>query len=107
MSIKFSKKIFYEFYQNKNIKEIYDSIKMYQENINSDKFEVALENLNNIIYICEQNKDINIDFEENENVLDILRQYSEKIKKKIENKKDNELKDKNGIKNNDIEIKKK
>ena len=29
LSIKFSKKIFYEFYQNKNIKEIYDSIKMY------------------------------------------------------------------------------
>ena len=108
LSIKFSKKLFYDFYDNKKIKEIYDSIKIYQENINNNNYEAALENLNKVIDIFEQNKDIKNDFDENKNIFEILMQYSEKIKEIIENNKDNnnDNKIKNEIKNNDMEIKK-
>jgi len=97
LSLNFSKKIFYEFYDNNIIKEIYDLIQIYKENIKTKKYLDANVNINKIINLLEENKDIIIEYEENKNVLDILKQFSEKIKEKIE-------KDKNNINDNEKKI---
>ena len=49
LSVNYSKKIFYDFYENKSIKDIYDLIKQYQENIKNNNYKDAEDNLNKVI----------------------------------------------------------
>ena len=81
LSINFSKKIFYDFYENKNIKDIYDLIQQFQENMRGKKFADAQKNLENIVVILEIEEDLKKGFGDDKNVLDIFKEYIEKIKK--------------------------
>ena len=72
LSLNFSKKIFYDFYKNQNIKDIYDLNQRLQENMRGGKSDAAQENLEKIVNILENEKDLKIEFQENKNVLEIL-----------------------------------
>lgn len=108
LSLNFSKNIFYEFYDNKNIKDIYDFLLLYQKNVYKKDYLAAEQNLEKIIKILEENKDIKIEVK-NKNFLETLKIYYEKIKEinekgneinNINNKKDdnNNKKEKKPIK---------
>ena len=88
LSLNFSKKIFYDFYKNQNIKDIYDLNQRLQENMRGGKSDAAQENLEKIVNILENEKDLKIEFQENKNVLEILKEYVEKMKKKEVKKND-------------------
>ena len=96
LSLNFSKKIFYDFYDNENIKQIYELIIEFQEKNRKKDSIGAQENLEKIINILEQNKDIELD--EKKNVLEFLKNYSEKLKEinELIKDKDNDLKKKDG-----------
>ena len=96
LSINFCKKIFYDFYDNENIKQIYDLIIEFQEKNRKKDFLGAKENLEQIINIFEQNKEIKLG--ENKNVLEFLKQYYEKLKEinEIIKEKDDDLIKKDG-----------
>ena len=101
LSLNFSKEIFYEFYDNKNIKDIYDLFQIYRNNIEKKNYLDANVNIDKIINILENNKEIKIEYEKNKNFLDLLKQYSTKIKEKIEKDKNNNNENKkDDIKNN-------
>lgn len=114
LSLKFSKKIFYDFYDNKNIKEIYDLILLYQNNITKKEYALGYENLNKIINILEKNKELNIECDKNKNAIDSLKQHAEKLNEKINNdnniinineiQNDNMIKDDKDINNNKVNI---
>ena len=109
LSVNYSKNIFYDFYDNKNIKDIYDLIKQYQENIKNNNYKDAENNLNKIISIFEEKKNLKKDLDEKNKIFENLIKIYEILKKKNENA-DNiiEIKNENEkeIKSDDNDIKK-
>ena len=103
LSLDFSKKIFYDFYENQKIKEIYDLFILYESNIMKKEFFNAHENIKRIINILKENKEVNIEFDKNKNVLEILGQYVDNFEKNNNNEKENENMNDN---NNEINDKK-
>ena len=85
LSLNFSKKIFYEYYENQKIKDIYDLFILYENDIGKKDFYNAYEKINKIINILKENKEINIEFDKNKNVLETLEQYTEKFKQNYNN----------------------
>ena len=103
LSLNFAKKIFYDFYENNQIKELYDLMITLRDNILDRKKLVEQKDIiNKIIKIIEANEELNYKHD-NKNILDILKQNLERINningekdEKIENKKD--IKDNKDIK---------
>ena len=108
LSLNFSKNIFYEFYDNKQVKELYDSLVRLRDDIlDKKKLTEEKELINKIISIIETNEEFNFK-QDNKNLLDILKQNLDKINEKNninENKIDNinEINEIN-IKNEDIKF---
>ena len=108
LSLNFSKNIFYEFYDNKQVKELYDSLVRLRDDIlDKKKLTEEKELINKIISIIETNEEFNFK-QDNKNFLDILKQNLDKINEKNninENKIDNisEINEIN-IKNEDIKF---
>ena len=108
LSLNFSKNIFYEFYDNKQVKELYDSLVRLRDDIlDKKKLTEEKELINKIISIVETNEEFNLK-QDNKNLLDILKQNLDKINEKNninENKIDNinEINEIN-IKNEDIKF---
>ena len=87
LSLKFSKEIFYEFYENKEVKELYDLMILLRDDIlNKKKLIDIKDNINKIINIIETNNEFNFELN-NKSILGILKQNMDKI---------------NSINNNDI-----
>ena len=108
LSLNFSKNIFYEFYDNKQVKELYDSLVRLRDDIlDKKKLTEEKELINKIISIIETNEEFNFK-QDNKNLLDILKQNLDKINENNninENKIDNinEINEIN-IKNEDIKF---
>lgn len=108
LSLNFSKNIFYEFYENKQVKELYDSLVRLRDDIlDKKKLTEEKELINKIISIIETNEEFNFK-QDNKNLLDILKQNLDKINENNninENKIDNinEINEIN-IKNEDIKF---
>ena len=79
LSLNFSKNIFYEFYDNNDVKELYDLLIQLRDNIlDKKKLIEEKEVIEKMINIIETNKEFN--FEQNKkNMLDILKQNLNKI----------------------------
>ena len=94
LSLNFSKKIFFEFYDNDKIKELYDSLIQLRDDILNKKKLVEEKGLiDKIIDIIENDEKL----KENNNIIDVLKQNLDKI-----NNLSND--DKNEIINNEIVI---
>ena len=108
LSMNFSKNIFYEFYDNKQIKELYDSLAQLRDDIlDKKKLTEEKELISKIINNIETNEEFNFK-QDNKNLLDILKQNLDKINENNninENKMDNinEINEIN-IKNEDIKF---
>ena len=105
LSLNFSKNIFYEFYDNKQVKELYDSLVQLRDDIlDKKKLNEEKELINKIVSIIETNEEFNFK-QDNKNLLDILKQNLEKVN---ENNDDNENKIDNineiNIKNEEIKF---
>lgn len=81
LSLNFTKNIFYEFYDNKEVKDLYELFLLYQSNILKKDYVSSFENLTKIINILENNKEIVIEFEQ-KNILDTLKLLEKKLKEK-------------------------
>ena len=102
LSLNFSKNIFYEFYDNKQVKELYDSLVRLRDDIlDKKKLTEEKELINKIISIIETNEEFNFK-QDNKNLLDILKQNLDKIN---ENNNINEDKTDNINEINEINIK--
>ena len=88
LSLNFTKNIFYEFYENKEIKELYDSLIQLRDDILSKKklFEEK-ELINKIINIIQTKEEYNFKHK-NTNLLDILKQNLNKINENNDDNKD-------------------
>ena len=79
LSLNFTKNIFYEFYENKEIKELYDSLIQLRDDIlNKKKLFEEKELINKIINIIQTKEEYNFKHK-NTNLLDILKQNLNKI----------------------------
>ena len=79
LSLNFTKNIFYEFYENKEIKELYDSLIQLRDDIlNKKKLFEEKELINKIINIIQTKEEYNFKYK-NSNLLDILKQNLNKI----------------------------
>ena len=79
LSLDFSKNIFYEFFDNNQIKELYDSVIILKENILQKKKLIEIkEIINKIINIIETNKELIFE-QDNKNILTILKQNLDKL----------------------------
>ena len=79
LSLNFTKNILYEFYENKEIKELYDSLIQLRDNIlNKKKLFEEKELINKIINIIQTKEEYNFKHK-NTNLLDILKQNLNKI----------------------------
>ena len=103
LSLNFSKYIFYEFYDNKRVKDLYDSmIQLRDDILDKKKLNEEKELINKIVSIIETNEEFNFK-QDNKNLLDILKQNLDKVSENIddnENKIDNEI----NIKNEEIKF---
>ena len=92
LSLNFSKYIFYEFYDNKRVKDLYDSmIQLRDDILDKKKLNEEKELINKIVSIIETNEEFNFK-QDNKNLLDILKQNLDKVSENIddnENKIDN------------------
>mgnify|MGYP002626050580 CR=1 FL=1 len=84
LSLNFAKNIFYEFYDNKEVKDLYELFLLYQNNISKKDYVSSIENLSKIINILENNEEIVNQFDQ-KNILDNLKLLVEKLKEKNDN----------------------
>ena len=106
LSLNFTKNIFYEFYDNKDVKDLYELFLLYQSNVLKKDYASSYENLNKIINILENNKEIVVQYEQ-KNILDTLKLFAQKLKEENDDnfeiiKDDNNY---NGNKENKKEVK--
>ena len=88
LSLNFTKNIFYEFYENKEIKELYDSLIQLRDDIlNKKKLFEEKELINKIINIIQTKEEYNFKHK-NTNLLDILKQNLNKINENNDDNKD-------------------
>ena len=88
LSLNFTKNIFYEFYENKEIKELYDSLIQLRDDIlNKKKLFEEKELINKIINIIQTKEEYNFK-QKNTNLLDILKQNLNKINENNDDNKD-------------------
>ena len=79
LSLNFAKKIFYEFYENNQIKELYELMIELRDNIlDKKKLIEQKEVISKIINIIEENKELNYEHD-NKNILDVLKLNLDKI----------------------------
>ena len=79
LSLNFTKNIFYEFYENKEIKELYDSLIQLRDDIlDKKKLIEEKELINKIINIIQTKEEYNFK-QKNKNLLEILKQNLNKI----------------------------
>ena len=98
LSLNFTKNIFYEFYDNKDVKDLYELFLLYQSNILKKDYISSYDNLNKIINILENNKEIVIQYEQ-KNILDTLKLLAQKLKEENDDNSFEIIKDDNN--NND------
>ena len=108
LSLNFSKNIFYEFYENKQVKELYDYLTQLRNDIlDKKKLVEEKELINKIINTIEKNDEFNFK-QDNKNLLEILKHNFDKINEIFdgnENKIDNINKiEENNIKNEEIKF---
>ena len=88
LSLNFTKNIFYEFYENKEIKELYDSLIQLRDDIlNKKKLFEEKELINKIINIIQTKEEYNFKHK-NTNLLDILKQNFNIINENNDDNKD-------------------
>ena len=98
LSLNFTKNIFYEFYDNKDVKDLYELFLLYQSNIIKKDYISSYDNLSKIINILENNKEIVIQYEQ-KNILDTLKLLAQKLKEENDDNSFEIIKDDNN--NND------
>ena len=105
LSLNFAKKIFFEFYENNQIKELYDLMITLRDNILNKKKLVEQKNImNKIISIIEANEELNYKHD-SKNLLDILKQNLDKINDVNEYENENEINENNNEIKENKEIK--
>ena len=100
LSLNFAKKIFYEFYENNQIKELYELMIELRDNIlDKKKLIEQKEVISKIINIIEENKELNYEHD-NKNILDVLKLNLDKINNINEDDKNEIIENKNEVKEN-------
>lgn len=107
LSLNLTKNIFYEFYDNKEVKDLYELFLLYQSNILKKDYASSYENLKKIINILENNEEIAIQYDQ-KNILDTLKLLVEKLKEENDDNSFEIIKEdinSNGNKKNTKEVK--
>ena len=103
LSLNFSKYIFYEFYDNKRVKDLYDSmIQLRDDILDKKKLNEEKELINKIVSIIETNEEFNFK-QDNKNLLDILKQNLDKVSENIDDN-ENKIVNEINIKNEEIKF---